>query len=78
MSGSVDEYGVSVSGSLSFNGDESMSEISGTFKVRPTEKFRYIPEGSKWIVVFIGGDITKPQIIYILCVDVQCFLYYIL
>jgi len=23
----------------------------------------YIPAGSKWIVVFIGGDITKPQII---------------
>ena len=63
MSGTVDEYSVSVSGSLSFSGNESMNEISGTFKVRPTEKYRYIPEGSKWIVVFIGGDITKPHII---------------
>ena len=63
MSGSVGEHSVSVSGSLSFNGEESMNEIGGTFKIRPTEKFRYIPEGSKWIVVFIGGDITKPQII---------------
>ena len=63
MSGTVDEYSISVSGSLSFNGNESIDEISGTFKIRPTEKFRYIPEGSKWIVVFIGGDITKPQII---------------
>lgn len=24
---------------------------------------RYIPKGSKWIVVFIGGDINQPQII---------------
>lgn len=24
---------------------------------------RYIPKGSKWIVSFIGGDITKPKII---------------
>lgn len=23
----------------------------------------YIPSGSKWVVVFVGGDITKPQII---------------
>lgn len=24
---------------------------------------RYIKKGSKWIVVFVGGDITKPRII---------------
>lgn len=24
---------------------------------------RYIEKGSKWIVVFVGGDITKPRII---------------
>lgn len=23
----------------------------------------FIPSGSKWIVIFIGGDITKPRII---------------
>lgn len=27
------------------------------------EDNRYIPEGSKWIIVFIGGDITKPRAI---------------
>lgn len=26
-------------------------------------KSRYIEKGSKWIVVFVGGDITKPRII---------------
>ena len=24
---------------------------------------RYIKRGSKWIVVFVGGDVTKPRII---------------
>lgn len=24
---------------------------------------RYIASGSKWIIVFVGGDITKPRII---------------
>ena len=28
-----------------------------------TSKSRYIEKGSKWIVVFVGGDITKPRII---------------
>lgn len=27
------------------------------------EELRYIPEGSKWIIAFVGGDITKPQVI---------------
>ena len=27
------------------------------------DSIRYIPKGSKWIVVFVGGDITKPRII---------------
>lgn len=24
---------------------------------------RYIPIGSKWIIVFVGGDITKPRVV---------------
>lgn len=28
-----------------------------------TEENRIIKSGSKWIVVFVGGDITKPKII---------------
>ena len=27
------------------------------------DSIRYIQKGSKWIVVFVGGDITKPRII---------------
>lgn len=28
-----------------------------------TNENRYIQAGSKWIVIFVGGDITKPRII---------------
>ena len=35
----------------------------GEVKYRFTPEDRFIDAGSKWIVVFIGGDITKPQII---------------
>lgn len=28
-----------------------------------TNDERYITSGSKWIIVFVGGDITKPRII---------------
>lgn len=48
-------------GSLSFNGSESIFE--GTINTIPVDSDRFIPAGSKWIVVFIGGDIGKPQII---------------
>lgn len=27
------------------------------------KKSRYIKKGSKWIVIFVGGDVTKPRII---------------
>ena len=50
----------------SLHGTES-EQISGTHKYKARERQtpvdRYIEKGSKWIVVFIGGDITKPQII---------------
>ena len=29
----------------------------------PTDEYRYIDPGSKWLVIFLGGDISKPQII---------------
>lgn len=48
-------------GSAKYNGTES--SYSGILKSLPTDKYRYIDAGSKWIVVFIGGDINKPQLI---------------
>ena len=51
-----------VSGTVS--GDfSSKSEISGRINILPSGGNRYIEAGSKWIVVFIGGDVTKPRII---------------
>lgn len=38
-----------------------MKITSGKVNLVPSD--RYIKKGSKWIVVFIGGDITKPQIL---------------
>lgn len=34
---------------------------TGFLNLMPVD--RYIKEGSKWIVVFLGGDITKPYIV---------------
>ena len=36
-------------------------EVCSLFYMSDTD--RYIPSGSKWIIVFVGGDITKPKII---------------
>jgi len=49
------------SGSMNYTGQET--SYSGIFNIIPTDEYRYIKPGSKWIVVFIGGDIGKPQII---------------
>lgn len=46
-------------GTATYKGKES---FKGILNIIP-DKDRYIKEGSKWIVVFIGGDIGKPQII---------------
>lgn len=46
-----------VSGIMAFNNGIP----KGYFNLMPVD--RYIKKGSKWIVVFIGGDITKPRII---------------
>ena len=36
-------------------------EVTNVYEL--TESNRIIKAGSKWIVVFVGGDITKPRII---------------
>ena len=46
-------------GTMTFDG--KVATFKGDIKIIP--KNRYIDAGSKWIVVFIGGDINKPQII---------------
>ena len=48
-------------GSYTIDGIESL--YKGILNIIPTDEYRYIKEGSKWIVVFIGGDINKPQLI---------------
>lgn len=48
-------------GTATYNGSED--NYNGILKTVPTDNYRYIDAGSKWIVVFIGGDINKPQII---------------
>lgn len=49
------------SGRATYKGEETL--YKGILNIIPTDEYRYIKEGSKWIVVFIGGDIGKPQII---------------
>ena len=48
-------------GLYTINGAETT--YKGVLNSIPTDQYRYIEKGSKWIVVFIGGDISKPQII---------------
>ena len=52
---------LSGSANATYKGKET--SYKGILNIVPTDKYRYIEPGSKWIVVFIGGDIGKPQII---------------
>lgn len=52
-----------LSGTGSFTFDGKDTTYKGVLNSIPTDEYRYIEKGSKWIVVFIGGDIGKPQII---------------
>lgn len=59
--GSHSHSTLSGTGSYTIDGDETL--YKGILNIIPTDEYRYIQKGSKWIVVFIGGDINKPQII---------------
>lgn len=48
-------------GSFTFQGQDTL--YKGILNIIPTDEYRYIDKGSKWIVVFIGGDINQPQLI---------------
>ena len=50
-------------GRYSYNLSGKETTYKGILNIIPTDEYRYIKEGSKWIVVFIGGDINKPQLI---------------
>lgn len=72
ISGSTSSNGCSLTGTHShstlsgggrYNIDGDHSVYKGILNIIPTDEYRYIKEGSKWIVVFIGGDINKPQLI---------------
>lgn len=52
-----------LNGSSDATYDGGETSYKGILNIIPTDKYRYIEPGSKWIVVFIGGDIGKPQII---------------
>lgn len=52
---------LSGTGDLRFHGIQT--EYKGVLKITPTDEYRYIKKGSKWIIVFVGGDITKPRVI---------------
>lgn len=57
VKGSISVNGLNISGTTNL----SDGAVTGSISIIPTD--RIIPAGSKWIVVFIGGDITKPRII---------------
>lgn len=64
-SGSVIEGGsFNVSGHVS-GGTLSVtnSDIEGVVHLFPTEEYRWIKKNSRWVIVFLGGDITKPAVI---------------
>lgn len=58
-SASIDVTG-RIYGSLTIN-DSNISK--GKISIVPSDEDRYIEKGSKWIIVFVGGDITKPRVI---------------
>lgn len=63
-SGGIDSHSHStLSGGGTYTIDGTESLYKGVLSIIPTDEYRYIKAGSKWIVVFIGGDINKPQII---------------
>ena len=67
ISGSTDtRSGTHAHSTMSGSFDETESKqtfYKGILNIIPTDEYRYIEKGSKWIVVFIGGNIGQPQII---------------
>lgn len=64
ISGSVSDPGdfVRGSGNIKLSGHKGSYQITRG-KVNLTPIDRYIDKGSKWIIMFVGGDVNKPNII---------------
>ena len=44
-------------------GDIDVRKIEGTVGLTLNEKSRYIEEGSRWLIMFVGGDISTPVVV---------------
>ena len=49
--------------SLSGTAYENLGKLKYEVNLTIHDDFRYIEKGSKWIIVFVGGDINKPRVI---------------
>lgn len=45
------------------NGPEHMETVTGELELCPIDEYRYIEAPSKWLIMFIGGDINRPVVI---------------
>lgn len=64
-SGSINMDGT-ISGSESLSGDGHINidgTIKGTIKTELNKVNRYIEKGSKWLIAFIGGDMSMPCVV---------------
>lgn len=59
--GSIGDTSLGVSYNSSGTENVDYTNVQGAHDLWPQD--RYIPKGSKWIVIFLGGDVTKPRII---------------
>lgn len=64
-SGNINSPSVIMTGFSDHNihGTGSMNQLSGSINIQYHDSERYIEPGSKWIIVFVGGDSTKPRVI---------------
>ena len=56
---------LSVTGSVSGSVTESLygATVDGTLSTTLLPPYRYIEKGSKWMIAFIGGDISMPRVV---------------
>jgi hypothetical protein len=58
--GPPESYSVLSATGTTLNGT---TKVEGKMLIKPVERDRYIEKNSKWLIVFIGGDINKPRVI---------------
>ncbi len=65
VSGSISNIDINngdISGTVLFDTEQDQANVQGTLTLTPTTE-RYIPSGSQWVIMFIGGDITMPRVV---------------